>query len=65
MQYETNSLTVFYISSGAQTRVSGIVKGVLVIGVALTIGLIAASVAGVALSILLFLREQVGGRCAA
>jgi len=34
---------------------------VVVIGFALTIGLIAASVAGVALSILLFLREQVGG----
>jgi SulP family sulfate permease len=33
----------------------------LVIGVALTVGLIAASAAGVGLSILLFLREQVGG----
>jgi len=32
-----------------------------VIGVALTIGLIAASATGIALSILLFLREQVGG----
>lgn len=32
-----------------------------VIGFALTVGLIAASAAGVALSILLFLREQVGG----
>ncbi|MCX7192233.1 MAG: SulP family inorganic anion transporter [Proteobacteria bacterium] len=32
-----------------------------VIGCALTVGLIAASAAGVALSILLFLREQVGG----
>jgi SulP family sulfate permease len=34
---------------------------VVVIGFALTIGLIAASAAGVALSILLFVREQVGG----
>jgi SulP family sulfate permease len=34
---------------------------VVVIGFALTVGLIAASAAGVALSILLFLREQVGG----
>ena len=32
-----------------------------VVGVALTVGLIAASLVGVALSILLFLREQVGG----
>ena len=32
-----------------------------VVGVALTVGLIAASIVGVALSILLFLREQVGG----
>ena len=32
-----------------------------VIGVALTVGLIAASAAGVAMSILLFVREQVGG----
>jgi len=32
-----------------------------VVGVALTVGLIAASLAGVVLSILLFLREQVGG----
>ncbi|MES2880009.1 MAG: SulP family inorganic anion transporter [Pseudomonadota bacterium] len=34
---------------------------VVVIGVALTVGLIAASAAGVAMSILLFVREQVGG----
>jgi SulP family sulfate permease len=34
---------------------------VVVIGFALTVGLIAASAAGVALSILLFVREQVGG----
>lgn len=34
---------------------------VVVIGCALTVGLIAASAAGVALSILLFVREQVGG----
>lgn len=32
-----------------------------VVGVALTVGLIAASITGVALSIMLFLREQVGG----
>ena len=34
---------------------------VAVIGIALTVGLIAASAAGVAMSILLFVREQVGG----
>lgn len=34
---------------------------VVVIGVALTVGLIAASAAGVAMSIMLFVREQVGG----
>ncbi|MEI7456306.1 MAG: SulP family inorganic anion transporter [Nitrosomonadales bacterium] len=111
----TMGATMVNLSSGAQTRVSGIVEGVLVlivalalsnfiawipvatlagiliviglrmidtkplnflesratvfdfavvavvIGFALTVGLIAASAAGVALSILLFLREQVGG----
>jgi len=111
----TMGATMVNLSSGAQTRVSGIVEGVLVlvaalvlnafiawipiatlagiliviglrmidtkplrflesratvldfavvavvIGFALTVGLIAASAAGVALSILLFVREQVGG----
>ena len=111
----TMGATMVNLSSGAQTRVSGIIEGVLVlvaalalntfiawipiatlagiliviglrmidtkplhflesratvfdfavvavvIACALTIGLIAASAAGVALSILLFLREQVGG----
>lgn len=110
----TMGATMVNLSSGAQTRISGIVEGVLVlvvalalnqfiawipiatlagilivvglrmidvsplkflesratvfefavvavvIGFALTIGLIAASVAGVVLSILLFVREQVG-----
>ncbi|OGS77003.1 MAG: cyclic nucleotide-binding protein [Gallionellales bacterium GWA2_55_18] len=111
----TMGATMVNLSSGAQTRVSGIVEGVMVlvaalllstfiawipiatlagilivvglrmidttplrflesratvfdfavvaavIGVALTVGLIAASATGVALSILLFVREQVGG----
>ncbi len=111
----TMGATMVNLSSGAQTRVSGIVEGVLVlvaglllgnfmawipvaalagilmvvgwrmidleplhfleskatvfdflvvlvvVGCALTVGLIAASAAGVALSILLFVREQVGG----
>ncbi|WP_296446832.1 SulP family inorganic anion transporter [Rhodoferax sp. UBA5149] len=111
----TMGATMVNLSSGAQTRVSGIVEGVLVlvaalllntfiawipiatlagiliviglrmidtkplrflesratvfdfavvavvIAVALTVGLIAASAAGVAMSILLFVREQVGG----
>ena len=111
----TMGATMVNLSSGAQTRVSGIVEGVMVlvaalllnafiawipiatlagiliviglrmidmkplrflesratvfdfavvavvIGFALTVGLIAASAAGVALSILLFVREQVGG----
>jgi len=111
----TMGATMVNLSSGAQTRVSGIVEGVLVlvaalalnafvawipiatlagvlmviglrmidttpfsylesratvfdfavvaavIGIALTVGLIAASAAGVAMSILLFVREQVGG----
>jgi SulP family sulfate permease len=111
----TMGATMVNLSSGAQTRVSGIVEGVLVlvaglllgsyiawipvatlagilivvglrmidleplhflesratvfdfavvlvvIGVALSVGLVAASGSGVALSILLFVREQVGG----
>ena len=111
----TMGATMVNLSSGAQTRVSGIIEGVLVlvaalalntfmawipsatlagilivvglrmidteplhflesratvfdfavvvsvIGIALTVGLIAASAAGVAMSILLFVREQVGG----
>lgn len=111
----TMGATMINLSSGAQTRISGIIEGVLVliialvlsafiawipiatlagiliviglrmidtkplnflesratvfdfavvavvIGFALTVGLIAASAAGVALSILLFVREQVGG----
>lgn len=111
----TMGATMVNLSSGAQTRISGIIEGVLtliialalsafiawipiatlagilivigirmidtkplnflesratvfdfavvtvVIAFALTVGLIAASAAGVALSILLFLREQVGG----
>ena len=111
----TMGATMVNLSSGAQTRVSGIVEGVLVlaaalvlnafiawipvatlagvliavglrmidteplrflesratvfdfavvavvIGIALSVGLIAASAAGVAMSILLFVREQVGG----
>ncbi len=51
--------TLNYLESRATVFDFAVVA--VVIGIALTVGLIAASASGVALSILLFLREQVGG----